>query len=543
MKLNFKLNISNRISIGYIIIIIVAVLATVYCIVTLQDNKELDRRIQSVYLPSYLNFKELNALCDEALKLTNNWIYQPNVNEKKNLVTLQDETYISLKRNTLSVIALSTDINTNDSVKAVLQLFDVTIESEKEVMSTLNADSLYSNDKAVDKAITLLDKKIAPSSLSFKKTMSYLIASQESKIRSLQEKKESSYTFLMALLIIMIVIFFVAAAAAYFYARKSIVEPIVKIKNIIIALGQGKLVNVKAEDRHDEIGEMTLAMSNFTTGINSKTKFAEQIGKGNYNEDFQLLSDEDVMGRALLEMRDNLKQNAKEEHRRRWTTQGLAEIGSILRAQTKNTGELYDNIIRFVVKYLEANQGGLFFLENNGSSYLELMACYAFERKKYLERKVEIGEGLLGQCVLEQQSIYMIDIPKNYIRITSGLGDSPPSCLFIVPLKVNEEVQGVMEIASLKEFEPYQREFIEKLGENIASTILSAKISERTTTLLQQSQQQAEEMKAQEEEMRQNMEELSATQEEMSRKEKGYLSKIAELEAASFAKSSMKTVM
>ena len=105
----------------------------------------------------------------------------------------------------------------------------------------------------------------------------------------------------------------------------------------------------------------------------------------------------------------------------------------------------------------------------------------------------------------------------------------PPSNLIITPLKLNEETLGMLELASFKAFEDYQVEFLERLGEAIASSLHNARVNRRTQQLLSESQSRAQEIQAQEEEMRQNMEELQATQEEMQRKERDYLATIEEL--------------
>ncbi|MBU8893458.1 MAG: GAF domain-containing protein [Bacteroidales bacterium] len=189
-----------------------------------------------------------------------------------------------------------------------------------------------------------------------------------------------------------------------------------------------------------------------------------------------------------------------------------------------------------MVNYLKANQGGLFIKNDDDDNevFYDLVATYAFDRKKFSEKRIYPGEGLVGTCAIEKSTVYMTDIPDNYIKITSGLGGANPQSILIVPLKIEEDVLGVIEIASFNTFEKHEIEFVEKIAQNIASTLSSVKVNERTSQLLEKTQQQAEEMSAQEEEMRQNMEELQATQEEAARKSSEMESFINALNSTSY---------
>jgi len=165
-----------------------------------------------------------------------------------------------------------------------------------------------------------------------------------------------------------------------------------------------------------------------------------------------------------------------------------------------------------------------------------MKACYAYDRKKYISKKIRPGEGLVGTCYLEGEPIYMTNVPNNYITITSGLGDANPRAMLICPLKVNDRIFGVIELASFKPFEPHQLDFVQKVSESIAATISTVNVNIRTNRLLEQTKLQAEEMVNTEEELRQNMEEMQATQEESRRREielNEILAKMQETQVAS----------
>ncbi len=276
----------------------------------------------------------------------------------------------------------------------------------------------------------------------------------------------------------------------------------------------------------------TQLMESQLKSVNKNITFAEEISKGNLEYKSNHTDTSDELGNALLKMQQSLSVAAARERDEKFVTLGINQISEILRANNSNVQVLADELIRGIVKYMNLNQGGIFLLEGEGDeARLELKACYAFERKKFLKKRIEIGEGLIGQCYLERDTIYLKDVPEEYIRITSGLGDAPPSNVLLAPIQTQDEIVGVLELASFAELDQNKIEFVKKICQSIASSVVSTRITERVQRLLKDSQMQTEQLRAQEEEVRQNMEEMNATQEEMARKEQEYIQRIQELEA------------
>lgn len=283
--------------------------------------------------------------------------------------------------------------------------------------------------------------------------------------------------------------------------------------------------------------EKTLKLEQLLENEEQKSKitleFIDKIVQGETNIEYQIKNDTDLLGKSLINLRDNIidnrqleDQRRKEDEQRNWVAEGIAKFSEILRQDNDNIEELSYNVVVNLVRYTDSNQGGFYILDDNNQSnkYFEQTACYAYDRKKFSDRTVEWGEGLIGTCAQEKQTIYMTDVPDSYLNITSGLGKANPKSLLLVPLMINEEVHGVLELASFIPFEKYKINFIEKVAESIASTISTVKINVRTSKLLDESREQAETLAAQEEQMRQNMEELQATQEEAARQAEKFIS-------------------
>lgn len=287
----------------------------------------------------------------------------------------------------------------------------------------------------------------------------------------------------------------------------------------------------------NEIKEVATQVNAVIEQLKDATDFVQRIGGGDLSIDYRELDATYTPGKnrladSLIDMQSKLKVMNEEEQKRKWANEGLTRFVDILRASGDNISALGDKIVSALVQYTRSNQGGLYVLNDDDANnkFLELISLFAFDTKKHEKQRVRPGEGILGQTFLERETICLNEVPEDYVRIRSGLGNSNPKALLVVPLKIDQQVYGVVELASFNQYESHEITFVEKLGETIASTLATVKAAQRNRKLLENSELAAEQMRAQEEEMRQNMEELQATQEEMARKERDYLSKIHDLE-------------
>lgn len=331
---------------------------------------------------------------------------------------------------------------------------------------------------------------------------------------------------LLAVLILAgILLLALTVTISYIFSRK-ISERIISLKEALGAMYIGHEITLNQVDAEDEIDHAVEITQNLVNRFKEATKFVSELSEGNLDAVFKLRSENDMLGLSFNKLKESLIQAKKEAEARKeedeirnWTAQGIAKFNDILRQDNNDLKKLAYNVIKNLIQYLSANQGGFFILEDEHSDepYLNLISAYAYDRQKFIQKTIKVGEGLLGNCVLEKQSVFLKEIPKDYIEITSGLGGATPRSLLIVPLKKEDQITGVIEIASFNEIKKHEIEFVEKVAESIASTLVTVKLHEQTSVLLEESRKHSEEMAQQEEELRQNLEELKATQEEMAR--------------------------
>ena len=348
-----------------------------------------------------------------------------------------------------------------------------------------------------------------------------------------QSIAESMQTSQMVVVFVIILVGLIAIGSVVYVLTSGVVSFLTKTSSILRKLSVGNfnaIPDIEAS-KLSELSNIASSLNALKTGLGRAVTFAEEIGKGNLKAPFVPMSETDELGLSLLGMRDSLNAASEEDAKRKdmdskqnWITIGSAKFGDILRQYNNDMEDFSFNIISNLVKYVGANQGGLFVINDDDKDnvYFELTAGYAYNIRKMLKKKVKPGVGLVGRCILEAESIYINNLPEEYINITSGLGEKSPNCLLIVPFKFNNDIYAVAEIASFNEIEPYKQQFVEEVGHSIASTIATVKINVRTNKLLKELKIQSEELASQEEEMRQNMEAMKASQEAMTQRNEEY---------------------
>ncbi len=231
---------------------------------------------------------------------------------------------------------------------------------------------------------------------------------------------------------------------------------------------------------HEQIGGDPAAIAAIT----------KRIAGGDLNVEFgkDLSGESGILG-TIKYMVKSLQINDEEVKRDDWLKTGLVNLNETLRGDP-DLQRLGTKIIKEITKYLGA-QIGTFYTLNNESELI-LMGSYAFKKRKNLSDRFKLGEGLIGQAALEKQQILLSNVPEEYIKISSSIGDTTPRLIAVTPIvDQNNVLQGVIEIASINEITDLHLDYLEQAISIISLALTSATSRARTKQLLEESQQQA----------------------------------------------------
>jgi HAMP domain-containing protein/signal transduction histidine kinase/CheY-like chemotaxis protein len=263
------------------------------------------------------------------------------------------------------------------------------------------------------------------------------------------------------------------------------------------------------KDLTDNVNQLA---ANLTTQVRAISEVATAVTQGDLTRTIgvEAKGEVEALKDTINQMIANLKATTLRNQEQDWLKSNLAKFTQMLQGQ-KELHSVTDTILSELAEVVNAGHGLFYILrepEQSKSRKLELIASYAGSKRKKSPTKLEIGEGLIGQCAAKKERMLMNQVPENYIRINSGLGDGAPMSIVILPVLFEGNVKGVIELASFDNFSKIHLDFLDGLMESIGIVLNMIESNSRTEKLLEQSQSLANELKSQQEVLRNTNEEL-----------------------------------
>src|SRR4051812_6952237 len=251
---------------------------------------------------------------------------------------------------------------------------------------------------------------------------------------------------------------------------------------------------------------------NLTTQVRAIADVSTAVTQGDLTREITVEAQGEVaelkdnINQMIGNLADTTRKNAEQD----WLNSNLARFSGMMQGQ-RDLKTVSRMIMSELTPLVGAQLGAFFIVEGDEEPQLQLVASYGYKTRKTVSNRFKLGEGLVGQAALERKPILVTEAPQDYIRIASGLGESAPVNISVLPLLFEDHVLGAIELASFETFSDTHQTFLEQLAESIGVVLNTIQANMRTEELLEQSQALAQELQKQSEELQAQQEELQQT--------------------------------
>ena len=272
---------------------------------------------------------------------------------------------------------------------------------------------------------------------------------------------------------------------------------------------QSKEIGGVWKDLTDNVNQLA---ANLTNQVRAIADVATAVTEGDLTRQVRVEASGEVavLKDKLNEMIRNLRETTEQNVEQDWLKTNRERFTRMLQGQ-RDLATVSSMILSELAPLVEAQHGVFYSMTTSaetGDPVLELQAGYGYEERKHLSTSFRLGEGLVGQCAKEKKRILLTEVPADYVKINSGLGESPPLHIIVLPVLFEGTVRAVVELASFSPFSITHQAFLDQITESIGLVLNTVEADTITENLLKQSQSQAEELRSQQEELRESNEDL-----------------------------------
>ena len=255
-------------------------------------------------------------------------------------------------------------------------------------------------------------------------------------------------------------------------------------------------------DLTDNVNELA---ANLSTQVRAIAEVSTAVTKGDLTRSITVEASGEVAALKdnINEMIRNLKDQTLKNTEQDWLKTNLARFTRMLQGE-RDLATVSNMVLSELAPLINA-QHGVFYVsepDEDGQTVLNLVASYAFKHRKHLSHRFALQEGLVGQCAFEKERILLTNVPRDYVQISSGLGEAAPLNIIVLPALFEGEVKAVIELATFGEFSETHQSFLDQLMESIGIVLSTIGANMRTEGLLKQSQLLTSELQAQQGELK-----------------------------------------
>jgi signal transduction histidine kinase/HAMP domain-containing protein/ActR/RegA family two-component response regulator len=264
------------------------------------------------------------------------------------------------------------------------------------------------------------------------------------------------------------------------------------------------------KDLTDDVNQLA---ANLTTQVRAIAEVATAVTEGDLTRQVNVPASGEVavLKDKLNEMIRNLRETMRQNTEQDWLKTNLERFTRMLQGQ-RDLATVSSMILSELAPLVSAQHGVFYALTERGTEgapVLQFQAGYGYKARKHLSNSFALGEGLVGQCALEKERILLTDVPSDYVQINSGLGESTPLNIIVLPILFEGSVRAVIELASFAPFSAAHLSLLDQLTESIGLVLNTVDANSVTERLLEQSQSQAQELQSRQEQLHQSNEDLA----------------------------------